>query len=188
MLPPGHTAAGYLVAYSLLKIAKPELPTEQINQLLLLGAFFGFSPDLDMFVAFAKAKAFTFSEKYVSHRRFYSHAPVLWLIPGLIIYFLATSVFIKYVGLLLWLGSWSHFIIDSVQYGIMWLWPFSSNVYALKDQGIDLVNKEKGFFKYWLYFLRLYKEKFQITFYLEILIILLAIKFVVFDILKNSVG
>jgi len=172
MLPPGHIAAGYLTAKALLKIIHPQITAAQQNHLLAWGMFFGFAPDLDTFYTFFKVKAFTGStQEKNNHRHFLSHAPVLWLIAGLLIYFLAPSEYIKLIGLLVWLGSWSHFLLDSIEYGIMWLWPFSKKQYALKR--INIVVGRKQFWGYWIDFLKVYTTRY--SFYLEIIVILTAI-------------
>jgi hypothetical protein len=175
MLPPGHVAAGYLAAYSFVKIVKPALEPSQINQLILWSTFFSFAPDLDWFWAFAREKAFIVKDfKQNDHRKFYSHAPLPWLATGLLIYFLSSNEFVKYFGLMLWLGSWTHFVLDSIEYGIMWLWPFSSKVYALKDAGLALeANEEKRFFAYWWHSVRLYTK--SVSFYLEVVIVIFAL-------------
>lgn len=176
MLPPGHIAGGFLAAEALIKIAKPNLPLAQLHQLLYWGMFFGFAPDLDMFWEFLQEKAFIIKDlKNHNHRKLLSHAPLLWLIAGLLIYFFATNEYIKCVGLLVWLGSWSHFILDSIEYGIMWLWPFSKKIYAFKDPELVLPNTETGFFKYWWTSVKLY-TKF-ISFYLEIVVLISVLFF-----------
>src|SRR5258707_1017416 len=126
MLPPGHIAAGYLTAKVLLHFSHEGLTQVQQTRLVWWAIFFGFAPDLDMFLSFFKEKALVVKNvNKNNHRRFYSHAPVLWLITGLMIYIFASTPYFKIFGLLLWLGAWSHFILDSIDYGIMWLWPFS---------------------------------------------------------------
>jgi len=173
MLPPGHLAGGFLAAEALLKIAKPDLPQSQMSRLLVLGAAAGFAPDLDSFWSFFKEKSFTVRNlEKNDHRMYVSHAPIIWLLAGLAIYFFATSTFIKYAGLVIWLSSWSHFLLDSVEHGIMWLWPFSSKRFALVKS--DLTNiTTPGFFGYWMSHLKKYITK--ISFYLEIVIILSAL-------------
>ncbi len=173
MLPPGHVAGGYLTAYALIKIAKPDLDDAQIQQLLALGALFGFSPDLDMFAAFAKIKSWTIQSDKIDHRKFISHAPFVWLVAGLLIYFLSDSTFIQYVGLLVWLGGWSHFVLDSFGHGIRWFWPFSKRLFALKDVDVKSNIAAPGFFNYWSTFLKHYTT--QLSFYLEIVVIISAI-------------
>lgn len=176
MLPPGHVAAGYLTAYSFVKIVKPALEPYQINQLIFWGTFFGFAPDLDMFWAFAKNKAFILKDlNQTDHRKFFTHAPALWLTTGLLIYFLSLSELIKCLGLLLWLGSWSHFVLDSVECGIMWLWPFSSRMFAFKDVGKRQNIGETKFFQYWWKTVLLYVR--SVSFYLEVVLILIALIF-----------
>ena len=173
MLPPGHIAAGFLTAEVLLHVVHPQLSSIQQNQLLWWGMFFGFAPDLDTFIAFAKEKAFIITNPKNSHRKIFTHAPLLWMLAGLALMLFAGSLYWKWVGLLLWAGSWSHFFLDTIQYGIMWLWPFSSRIYAFTDKELNFNIKEHGFFGYWLKFLKSYSK--QISFYLEVLIILTAL-------------
>lgn len=175
MLPPGHLAAGYLATEALLKIAKPNLPAAQLQELLYWGMFFSFAPDLDMFYAFVKLKSFrVLNKKDIWHRKFYSHAPLVWLIPGLLIFVLAPGIYFKYFGLVLIFGSFSHFILDSIDYGIMWLWPFSNKVYALRNpEKIFEIPERKNIIAYYWQFLKLYTG--VLTFYFEILILAAAI-------------
>jgi membrane-bound metal-dependent hydrolase YbcI (DUF457 family) len=174
MLPTGHIAGGYLTGYALLKIAKPSLSPQELNQLLYWAMFFAFSPDIDVFWFFFKKKALLVSPPTdKNHRQFISHTPLPWLVAGLLIYFFAPFVYIKYIGLLFWLGSWSHLLLDSIDYGIMWLWPFSNKVYGLTNGEKRFVIEEKGFFAHNIKFLKLYSR--QLTFYCEIVIILIAI-------------
>jgi membrane-bound metal-dependent hydrolase YbcI (DUF457 family) len=174
MLPPGHIAAGYLTGYALLKFAKPALDSQQQTQLLWWSAFFGFAPDIDVFfVFFSTHSLLVAGDKDVNHRKYFSHAPVLWLLAGLLIYFFAPSTYLKYIGLLLWLASWSHFLLDSIEHGVMWLWPFSKKVFAIKNQGERTLIPEKNFFKHSLQFLKFYTTR--VSFYLEVLIIAAAL-------------
>lgn len=176
MLPTGHIAGGYLTVHALIKVFKPELDNHQLNQLLLAGVFFGFAPDVDEFWFFLKNKSWLVApdgaEKH--HRTYFTHAPLVWLITGLAIYVVGPTEFLRWLGLVVWLAAWSHFVLDSFEYGVMWLWPVSHRLYAFKNAGRDpLVIKEKNFFKHSLKFLWGYTKR--ISFYLEILIILAAI-------------
>lgn len=176
MLPPGHVAAGYLTAYTLLKITKPDLDPVQMNALLAWGAFFGFAPDLDVFYFFLKNKTVLVANQDAfdhSHRKFFSHGPVYWLVAGLLLYFFSSSQYVAYVGLLWWLGSWSHFVLDTVEYGIPWLHPFSTRLFALKNREYKVVVPERGFVAHTIHFLKLYATR--LSFYLEIIIIALAL-------------
>lgn len=181
MLPTGHVAAGFLTAKALLHFINPgtSLSGSEMNQFLWWGMFFGFAPDLDVFYFFIKNKTLLVSGNAAqkdTHRKYLSHAPMLWIIPGLLIFFFAPSVYWKYVGLLLWLGSWSHFLLDSVDYGIMWLWPFSSRVYAFKDREVKFQVTEQTFLAHSISHLKIYSTK--LSFYLEVLIIICA--FIIF--------
>lgn len=173
MLPPGHIAGGYLTAYTFLQLTHSNLAPEQTQTLLALGAIFGFAPDLDWFRAFVKVESFTIQGNKVSHRKFFSHAPLVWLAIGLCIFFLAHDEFTKYIGLIIWLGSWSHFVLDSIEYGVMWLWPFSNRLLGLKKLGADDNIQGPHFWRYWWNFLVHYST--ETSFYLEIIVILIFI-------------
>lgn len=174
MLPSGHIAAGYLVAEAILQIAKPALSHSQNVHLLWWGAFFGFTPDLDMFYAFWRAKGFTLPRKEVNHRFYLTHRPMVWLAASLLIWLFATSPFWKTFALVVWLGSWSHFILDSLRVGVMWLWPFSNKFYALYKPGEREGTSRKSFYDYWMWFLNFYTTDHPVTFYLEILVLVAA--------------
>ncbi len=176
MLPIGHLAAGYLTTIGVVKLVKPELDPGQINYLLALGAFWGFAPDLDQFWFFFKNKNFLVAPPGATktHREFITHAPVVWLLAGLAFYLFGKSEFVKLFGILVWFSSWSHFLLDSIAFGIPWLWPFTNKLYAIKDAGQNpICIEDKNFFQHSLKFLREYSKK--ISFYLEILIILTAL-------------
>ena len=97
MLPTGHVAGGYLTGIVLLKILKPEFNPNEINGLIVWAVFFGFAPDLDVFWFFFKNKTMLVasSTNETSHRKFIGHAPLLWLVVGFGIYFLANDLYIK---------------------------------------------------------------------------------------------
>jgi len=173
MLPPGHIAGGYLAATALLKLTHSHFTLEQIHSLLALGAFFGFAPDLDYFYAFAKIGRFTNPNHKVNHRHFFTHAPLVWLAVGLSIYFIAADPFIKYIGLVVWLGSWSHFVLDSIEFGVQWLWPFTPRLFGLKDVGQAEKIPDKEFMGFWTKFVKYYFTR--VSFYLEIIVIIIGI-------------
>ena len=174
MLPTGHIAAGFLTAFGVIKILKPDLGPHQVNQLCMMGAFWGFAPDLDVFYSFAKQKSLLVSHSGTPiHRKFFFHAPMVWLILGLSIFLFGSSVYLKTFGLIVWLASWSHFVLDSIEYGIMWLWPWKRKIYALWRAGEAWRIEEKNFFKHSFKFLYFYSKR--ISFYLEIVIILSAL-------------
>lgn len=179
MLPPGHIAAGYIVAKTIIKIAPYNLSSTESGILALLGMLFAFAPDLDFFYAFFKVGKFRIDNSKANHRKFITHTPVFWMIAGLVVFFLAQTDFTKALGLIIWFSSWTHFILDS-EWGIMWLWPFSSRLYPLKAE--YYANKyqtelqappNESFFQYWVNMVRHYfTEKSS---YLEIIIIILAL-------------
>lgn len=177
MLPPGHIAAGFLVTTVLLKITQPGFDSQQTNLLLALGAFFGFAPDLDVFVSFARGKSFSVPLMTHNHRFYWSHTPLPWLIVALIFYFGSNDPFIKYMALTMWLGSWSHFALDSIVFGIMWLWPLTSKHFALSKNRNDVMSgqQDKRFFASWITFLINWARDYKASWVAEITIVLIAL-------------
>jgi membrane-bound metal-dependent hydrolase YbcI (DUF457 family) len=183
MLPPGHISAGLLSAVALNGILQPNLTAEQYSASLILGALFAFLPDLDMFYAFAKVRAFKLSAK-VDHRRFFSHIPLLWLLLGIFFFLISNADQQRFVSVLLVVATWSHFLLDSVHGGVEWLWPLSNKKYALfklVEQDVPMKEGLGGFFEYWLGFISRYKKNLVLTFYLEIILIMTAILILYFN-------
>ena len=170
MLPPGHVAAGFLTAEALLKITKPELSFSQYRDLLYWGMFFGFAPDLDYFLAFAIQKAWTIPDfEKNSHRRFLSHAPIMWLLVGLAIFFTAQTAFFKTFGLIVWLASWGHFLLDTIEFGIMWFWPVSTKKFYFIFRA-EQKNHQLNFVSFWWQAVKYYCS--SVSFYFEVLLIM----------------
>jgi hypothetical protein len=154
MIFPGHLGAGYLTAYaiiaaagagSLIGLGAGALSPSEIDILLVSGTLLGVAPDVDILFYFFDKKTLR-PDKLSSHRTYITHAPLFWLILGMGI-FSATSLlgggaFWKIASLLVWLCPWSHLVCDSIDCGVMWLWPFSKKQYALYNaQAVQEANK-----------------------------------------------
>ncbi|MFA5130538.1 MAG: metal-dependent hydrolase [Patescibacteria group bacterium] len=173
MLPPGHVAGAYLVTSAVLILTHPSVSPEQLVILLWIGIFFGIAPDFDFFYGLLKYKTVTAHDDEFDHRKFLSHAPILWLIPSLVIFFLAPTPFWKEIGLLIWVGSWTHFALDSIETGIMWLWPFRKTKMAVLPTQKEYITDERRFFPFWIGLVRWYALTMT-SFWLEILTIVIA--------------
>ena len=175
MLPPGHISAGYLTAKTLLHFVHPNLSQTQLSHLALWGVAFGLAPDLDMIYACYKKGSYrVIGQNGVQHRKFISHAPILWLIAGLAVFFLSASTYFKMFGLIIWLGSWSHFLMDSFDYGVMWLWPFNKKVFSVFNREMNFeIDGRKNIVAYFWNFVTLYSK--LVTFYLELAVIIAAL-------------
>lgn len=187
MLPPGHLAAGFLVAKAVLQITKPAVSAVQSTQLLWWGIFFGLAPDLDFFYDFFKVKKFKYDPNKGNHRNYFSHAPVLWLIAGLLIFFFSTGAFWKTIGLLIWLCPWSHFLLDTIQYGVMWLWPLNKRLYGLhpmiQEQKFESTLSEattKNFFDYWFLYIKEYSKALKISLICETILVAVTLIFIIY--------
>jgi membrane-bound metal-dependent hydrolase YbcI (DUF457 family) len=171
MILPGHLAAGYLTATAIVKIMKPEIDPAHLNYLIVLGTFFGMIPDLDAFWVFYKNKRFVFKDEAIDHRSFLSHVPLLWMIVCVVliaVFSITDDEYMKYASVILTISVLSHFILDSIQVGIMWFWPFSKRKYALKDENANNIIHGKHFLGYWIKFVELYATKMSVTFWAEV--------------------
>jgi len=143
---------------------------------MLIGIFFGIAPDLDFFYGFAKYHTWTPSEHQFQHRTFLTHAPILWLTLAMIVYLIAPDPFWKEVAVLIWTGSWTHFLLDSIESGIMWLWPFRTKRYAFIRNEKKYLPNEKRFIPFWWGFTKWYVNSF-VTSKLELALIIIGVVF-----------
>lgn len=172
MLPPGHFAAGYLASLAVLHIAG--IPVQGNEPLVLWGIFVAVAPDLDMFFSFAKIRSFTIDNARANHRKYLSHRPLVWFALSVPLILDGPSESWRLAGILLLVGSWSHFLLDSLQYGVMWLWPFSHRLIALRDTGKNLPIADHRFFQFWKAFLTSYIREFRLTAIAEVCVIIFA--------------
>jgi len=145
MVLPGHLAAGYLTTYGVLKLAPSylslSLSSVQIFWLFIIGTLLGDAPDIDAVFGILKSRSLS-PKGLDGHRKYPTHAPVVWLAAGLVVFFTArcfgtigVPAFFQVLGLLMWLCPWSHFLCDSVENGVMWLWPLTTQQFALTQEG-----------------------------------------------------
>jgi len=180
MVLPGHLAGGYLTALAVLEIAHTALPTpltpHEATALLIFGTLAADLPDLDLFWFSFKHRVLG-SQTDDNHRNYVSHAPIIWLAIALIVVgigALAGSTFTELIGWLILSGSWTHFLLDSIEFGVMWLWPFSHKRFCLRrveevDTGVPL----GSFAHYWRQITRVYPTR--ITFWCELTVTLAAL-------------
>ena len=173
MLPPGHFASGYLAAKALLRVVPYHFTPAQQHGLIEFGVLAGALPDVDMFYSFFKVSGITFKDDSINHRRFVSHAPIVWLVLGLVLFLVARSPYYKTMAIMLWLGAWIHFLLDSIDYGIMWLWPFSTKIYAIYNKQWTNESTSSNPIRYWWEFMKRYVQ--LPTFYVEVIIIIIAL-------------
>lgn len=172
MLLPGHIAAGYIVGKALLAAGGFELSGHDKN--IVLGTILAASiaPDLDLIYYFVKNKSAKLANDR-SHHDLVPHAPLPWLLAGLIVYILGGSDLSKALGLAIWVGSWTHFVLDSIEYGIMWLWPFSKKRFCIHKTQIQAPVIESTTKFYAEAFRKVYMKNW--TFWIELMIIAAAV-------------
>ena len=179
MLPTGHFAAGYLTSSFAISSLINLYPQANDPKFLTLALFASIAPDLDEFYAFYVAKGFWFKrkDKAVIHRNYLSHAPLLHFFLGAVVFvagLIAGSRNLQLYAILYAVGTWTHFFFDSFRYGVKWLWPFSQKIYAFRKPGEEMPKIEaKGFFDYWIGFLKLYIR--DLVFYMEVIVIVIAL-------------
>ncbi|MDE2040804.1 MAG: metal-dependent hydrolase [Patescibacteria group bacterium] len=175
MVLPGHIAGGYLVSRLILSWAPASFSSVQIVWLTVVGTLAGELPDIDI-AYFSFKKIIVRSETVENHRDYLTHAPVIWLIVAGLISIageLITSQFIVWLGIVVFAGTWTHFILDSIEYGVRWLWPFSNRRFALRKAPPFESSRPVGSLAYyWDYISSSYV--YYLTFYLEIVVVLTA--------------
>lgn len=181
MLPPGHIAGGYLTTLLVLAVVHPAISAHQYQLLLWFGTFIAFAPDLDFFFLFWRSRTLTPHEQGSGHRTFYTHRPFAWLIAALILALATRSASMHLVALLIWTGSWTHFLLDSFQWpGIMWLWPFSNRLYSTHQSHSSWNPRPSAsFWEYWIQFVGWYAIQFPFSFWFEIVLILIWITIII---------
>lgn len=175
MLPPGHIAGGYIVALGYVAILQPDIPAKEIDTLLTTAAFFAFAPDLDMFITFFRQRSARLGQKENNHRYLVTHTPFFWLLVSASFAVFTPKPFGWHIASVVFLGALSHLILDSIQFGIMWLYPVSRRVYALRDRAVEFHLPPKGFVAHWTDLVIAYARRFTLTFVLEIILIITAV-------------
>jgi membrane-bound metal-dependent hydrolase YbcI (DUF457 family) len=178
MLTPGHIAAGYLISFLFLKATHAEsvLGSDATNTLLLVGTLMGTAPDIDFLPFFLKHRSLKLQQKD-SHRDYVTHTPFLWLCVAILVYiFFGMTAFSAYLGFIVWLGTWSHFLADSIEYGISWLRPFSQKRFAVWSNYPEerAALREQTILRHYWEFSKLYMTRSRTVFF-EIAAILAAL-------------
>ena len=178
MVLPGHVSGGYLVTRAILYLAPvaTSFSSTQTIALYIIGIIASEGPDFDLIAFFFEQKSKK-EHKKESHRTYLSHVPLVWLIGSLIIVligYIAGSPFISLIGWVILGGSWSHLILDSVEYGIRWLWPISNKFYCIHHVPEKEIAGPKGTLgHYWKFVTQHYMRYW--TFYLEIAVTIVAL-------------
>ncbi|MCR4334499.1 MAG: metal-dependent hydrolase [Patescibacteria group bacterium] len=169
MILPGHLATGFLATTAILSVIHPEFSSAQTNFLLIFGTLAGDFPDIDVLYHFLKKKSIN-PENLGDHRHYVTHAPILWFILGIIIFLVGSNLFLKIIGLLTLVGPTVHFLCDSIDYGVMWLWPFSNRRFSIIPwrEPTNLLSRSP-----WGRLFEKYKK--VPTFYVEIVVVIIAI-------------
>ncbi len=173
MITPGHIATGYLATKTFLLISHTGLDASQIKSLEIMGGILGATPDLDLIFPFIKLRTFKFDTR-LSHRRVFAHTPFFYLVLSTVMYISVSSLYFKYLAIVLFISAISHFLADSVEYGIMWLWPLSKKQYALRK-----VPDENKFIKESTgnFYIKIFRNEYMknYTFIIEIFVVLIAL-------------
>jgi len=163
-----HAPFGILSAYLTKKIWAKNISRQQYCWLLIIPAIGSIFPDIDLFYYYLFSA--TFSHHEVLTHGFFIYF-VICAILFLLGYFLKKE-FIKKASFLFLLGIFSHLIADSISAGVIWLAPFSYQMYGLAN--FSWYNKI-----FELYF-------FTVNYSLEILFSSLFVLLILHKILKSK--
>jgi len=177
MVLPGHLAGGYLAAYALQALSHASFTPLESTMLLTIGVLAGEAPDIDLIRYTIEQRTDKKTDKTVSHRDYFTHAPLFWLAASLAVVFaglISGSFFTQFVGWTILCGSWSHLILDTIEFGIAWLWPFSKRRYFFRHAESGEMKSQPGSLAhYWEFISKVYVR--NVSFYAEILITLPAL-------------
>ena len=177
MVLPGHIAGGYITTQLVLYLGQPILNSGQLGALTIIGVLAGELPDIDLIrLYFDERKKSGAHKKNINHREYFTHAPMFWLLACLAIVgigLITSSTFVEYIGWLILAGTWGHLILDSIDDGVMWLWPFSKKTFGIFRGLKALEGGPHTMSHYWHFITRKYPG--YCTFYAEILVTFIAI-------------
>lgn len=177
MVLPGHIGGGYIAARLVLFLTHASFSPVQTTILLIIGTLSGEGPDLDV-IFFHIIRLVKKSDKKENHRAYITHTPIFWLTLSLavvIMGYLCGSAFTVTTGWMILAGSWSHLILDSIEYGIRWLWPFSPKRFQLWEEVPHrlMTDDESAIAYYWYWITGPYWR--EVTSYAEIAVTLTAL-------------
>ena len=181
MVLPGHLAGGYLATKALLFFTHASFTGSQTTALLVIGTLAGELPDIDL-IPFYLANRFNFKNVH-GHRTYFTHAPLFWLIVALLVVaggFVFQSIYTEYLGWIILAGTWAHLILDSIEDGVMWLWPFTKRCFAVGivttfDPAKYGGPHRAGSIMFHLKYIRTVYMRQRVSFYIEILITIVAL-------------
>lgn len=183
MVLPGHLSGGFITTTLILGSINHNFSLDQLTTLYIVGILSGELPDLDLLLFYLAKKILKTSKQ--THRDFITHLPLFWMIFCFIFFAFAyfeNSIFTMTMAILILAGTFSHFLFDSIDYGIQWLRPFNKRRYCLfKLSGLNEFETasvsqhiEVGSIKfYWNYLWKMYIK--QPSFYAEIFVTLIAL-------------
>lgn len=177
MILPGHLAGGYLAAKAVLALTGAAFTPAQTTALLTIGTIAGDAPDIDVLFFFLHHKYSKAENKRDSHRSFITHTPLFWLAISLVIViagWFGQSQFTETLGWLILSGAWTHFFLDSFEYGIRWLWPFSDKRFTMREVTEPEVSAPAGTIAFYMELIGKVWNK-RITFFLEAIIVITAL-------------
>ncbi len=185
MVLPGHLAGGYLATTSILSLVTVPFSNTELTLLYIIGILAGEIPDIDLFAFYFEKNKGSSSSKKHTHREYITHLPLFWFSLCLVIFFIGYSadwVFLMTMSLVILAGVFSHFLFDSLDYGIQWFKPFSKRRLCLSNNlNTDDFDKKMsdrrikiGSINFYWNYLKIFYLK-QITFYAEVLVVIIAI-------------
>lgn len=179
MVLPGHLAGGYIATTAVLSLAPWSFSANELTALYIIGILAGWIPDIDLFAFYFEKKNNNYSTNS-SHREYITHIPIFWIAMFsliLLIGIICSSPFTIILSFVLLTGTMSHLVLDSIDYGIVWLKPFSSKRFCLFP--MQLIKEDPklvatgSLIYYWNYLKGAYLK--QVTFYAEIIVTIIAL-------------
>lgn len=138
----GHLPSGYILG-RVLRVGTPALMFACV-----LGAIF---PDFDLLFFYLV------DNRGFHHHKYWVHAPGFWLIVSGVVVPVLLFTARKYLALFgaFAAGNFLHVLLDSIAGGIMWAWPFSTDLMSLVTVQPTHSHFVLSFMAHWTFWLEL---------------------------------
>ena len=161
-----HLPVGYSVTHAVIKKFKLKFSWPWLS----LGMFAAVLPDFGIIYQLFSGRL------YESHRYYITNLPVFYLTVFIIIVIVNCFIhkrWLTYANYLIFANIFVHLLLDTVYYGIRWLWPFYPKLIAIYNTAGNGGFRVDNYFHHWYW-------------YLEIVIVIFVPLFIVNSFLRGK--
>lgn len=122
-----HAPASFLLCYFFKKHWQKNFSRRNISWLFFLSLFGGIFPDIDLIYYYLSSASF-------SHHEIFTHSLLFYIIICGTVFFIGWLLkkrIVCYSSVIFFASILTHFIVDSIGGGIVWLYPFSKSLFGM---------------------------------------------------------